>query len=122
MKNIIIIISLLLFSLNGLAQDTFFQQSNDRAKNEAFKITNEYNRELALTGEQQLLFQKKVEEFLIRRYKIEAQFSGKEKLDLLLKMQLVETGEMNDILTRPQLAVYKRIKPDIQPLEVVKSE
>lgn len=114
-----IIISLLLFTVKGLAQDTFFQEANERAKNEAYNITNEYNRHLSLTGEEQVLFQKKVEEFLIRRYKIEKDFTGKEKLDLLLKMQIEETAEMNDILTRPQLELYKKIKPQIQPLETV---
>jgi len=29
---------------------------------------------------------------------------------------------MNDILTRPQLVVYKKIKPSIQPLETVEKK
>lgn len=118
----LVIITLLFFSLQGIAQDTYFQESSKMAEEEAINITNDYNRQLALNGEQLLLFQKKVEEFLIRRYKIESDFSGKEKLDMLYAMQLEETAEMNDVLTRPQLQVYKKIKPQIQPLEVISTE
>ena len=52
------IITLLLIGIQGIAQDTFFQHSNKQAKDEAFKITNAYDRQLALDGEQILLFQK----------------------------------------------------------------
>lgn len=115
-----LLILFLITSISAFSQDTFLQNSNSAAEEEAIKITNLYIPELALTGKQQLLFQKKVEEFLIRRYKIEAQFEGKEKLDMLYKLQQEETREMNNIITRPQLEVYKQVKPKIQPLETVK--
>lgn len=118
MKNYVIIL-LLISTFKGFAQDPFFQKSNKKLEDRAAKITNEYNRELALSGDQILLFQQKVEEFLIRRNKIEKQYKGKEKLDLLLALQLQETAEMHNILTRLQMDVYKRVKPQIQPLEVV---
>ncbi len=116
---------LLLFvftTLSAFSQDPFLQKSSPQAKEEAIKITNLYIPELALTGKQQLLFQQKVEEFLIRRYKIEAAFEGKEKLNLLYQLQQEETDEMKDIITRPQMNVYKKVKPKIQPLETVKKE
>ncbi len=116
---------LLLFvftTLSGFSQDPFLQKSNPQAKEEAIKITNLYIPELSLTGKQQLLFQQKVEEFLIRRYNIEAEFEGKEKLNLLYQLQQEETDEMKDIITRPQLKVYKQVKPKIQPLEKVKKD
>ncbi len=115
-----IIISFLLLAFKGLAQDTFFQESNPVAKEQAIEITNKYIPELGLTGKQQVLFQKKVEKFQIKRMKVEKEFSGKAKLDMLYKLQKEETVEMNDILTRPQLEVYKNIKPTIQPLETLK--
>lgn len=118
----LVIIAFLMIGVQGIAQDTFFQNSNKKAKDEAVKITNAYDRQLALDGEQILLFQQKVEEFLIRRYKIEKEFSGKEMLDLLYAMQAEETREMNNILTHAQLQLYKKIKPQIQPLEVVQTE
>lgn len=111
-----------MFGLTGYSQDVYFQQSNPEAKKEAIEITNLYNDQLGLTGEQELLFQQKVEEFLIRRYKVENEFSGKEKLNILLGLQKEETAEMDDILTRPQLELYKTIKPNIQPLEVIHQE
>jgi hypothetical protein len=116
-KLVFLLISLI--SLSSFSQDPFLQKSNPEAKKEAIEITNRYIPELALTGEEQLLFQQKVEEFLIRRYKIEAEFEGKEKLELLYQLQQQETGDMQDILTRQQLQVYKKIKPSIQPLETV---
>jgi hypothetical protein len=121
MKKLTTLIMLLL-SLSAFSQDPFFQKSNEQAEKEALEITNSYDLELSLTEKQELLFQRKVEEFLIRRYKIEAEISGKEKLDLLYGLQKQETAEMNDILTRPQMEVYKQVKPTIQPLETVAKE
>lgn len=115
-------ILIFLISFSAFSQDPFLQKSSAQAKKQATEITDRYIQKLGLTGEQQLLFQQKVEEFLIRRYKIEAELSGKEKLNLLYQLQHEETAEMNDILTRPQLEVYKQVKPEIQPLERVLKE
>lgn len=104
------------------AQDTFLQESNPQAKQEAIRLGEEYNKQLAFTGKQRLLFEKKVEEFLIRRQKIEQEFKGREKLEMLYKLQERETKEMNDILTHAQLQLYKKIKPEFQPLETVYQE
>lgn len=109
-------------ALQAFSQDVYFQKPNADAKKEAIRITDAYNLELSLTGEQKLLFQQKVEEFLIRRHTIESEFSGKKKLDLLYELQQEETQEMNNIITRPQMSVYKKVKPQIQPLETVKKE
>ncbi|HBC03077.1 MAG: hypothetical protein CL528_04470 [Aequorivita sp.] len=121
MKKIVSILILLL-SISAFSQDPVFQKSYANAEEEAIKITNSYDLELSLTEKQELIFQQKVEEFLIRKSKIEDGFSGKKKLDLLYQMQQEETAEMNDILTRPQLVVYKKIKPSIQPLETVEKK
>lgn len=121
MKKILALL-ILLIGFTAFSQDPFLQKSNPTAREQAIEITNKYISELALTGEQQTLFQQKVEEFLIRRYKIEAEFSETEKLNLLYQLQQEETEEMNDILTRPQLKVYKQVKPEIQPLEKIQKE
>lgn len=118
MKKLLLLLFLCI-SFSAFSQDPFLQKSNPRAEKEAVSITNQYIPELGLTEKQQLLFQQKVEEFLLRRYKIEAEVSGKEKLNLLYQLQQKETVEMNDILTRPQLEVYKQVKPEIQPLETI---
>ncbi len=118
------ILTLLVFFLvyGAYAQDPYLQKSDPEAKQKAIEITNQYIPELSMTGEQQLLFQQKVEEFLIKRKKIEAEFNGREKLDMLYQLQQEETAEMNDILTQPQLRLYKELKPTIQPLETIKKE
>ncbi|TXD68449.1 hypothetical protein [Aequorivita lipolytica] len=121
MKKLVAIV-LLFISFSAFSQDPYLQKSNATAKEEAVKITDNYNLELSLTGEQQLLFQQKVEEFLIRRYKVESELKGREKLTVLYQLQNEETKEMNNILTRPQLEVYKQVKPNIQPLERVSKE
>jgi len=121
MKKLLLIV-LLFTSISVFSQDPYIQASRPEIEEEAIKITNLYIPELALTGKQQLLFQQKIAEFLIRRNKIEAEFEGKEKLDMLYKLQQEETHEMNNIITRPQLEVYKKVKPKIQPLETVKKK
>jgi len=118
----LITFALLLFSVTVFSQDAFLQKDNEVLEKEADKITRTYNAELSLTAKQQALFQKKVEEFLILRKNIEFNNSGKAKLDLLYSMQKNETAEMGDILTRPQLDLYKNIKKEIQPLETVENQ
>ena len=119
MKKILILLISLVTTI-GFAQDPMLQKNNEKLDDKATKITQEYNDQLALDTKQFMLFQKKVEEFLIRRQKIESEYKGKEKLDMLYALQELETREMNDILTRPQLNLYKKIKPKIQPLAKVK--
>jgi hypothetical protein len=89
---------------------------------EADYITEAYDKELAMTVKQKALFKLKVEDYLIIRKEIESQYDGKEELTALAKLQTKETLDMNDILTRIQMKVYKRIKPEIQPLKIVENE
>ncbi|WGD34514.1 hypothetical protein [Olleya sp. YS] len=121
MKKILFILALLTTSLS-FAQDTYTQKNTEVFDKEAQQITNAYNKQLALDANQFLLFEQKVEEFLITRQTIESNFKGKEKLVRLFNMQQKETAEMGDILTRPQLELYKQIKSDIQPLDKVDTE
>tara|TARA_R110002012_G_scaffold317927_2_gene535240 strand:- start:52 stop:414 length:363 start_codon:yes stop_codon:yes gene_type:complete len=119
MKNLFLIFLTICAVNFGLAQDPIYQNGNDSFEKEAYKLAKEYNKELVLSGKQFNLFQKKIEEFMIRREKIEADFSGKEKLDKLYKLQTQETGEMRNILTQPQFRLYKEIKTKHQPLDTV---
>ena len=106
----------------GLAQDPILQEDNETLEDIAFNITETYNKELGLTGKQVILFQKKVEEYLIREERIHQSLTGTTKLNRLHKLRELETLEMGDILTRPQLNLYKKLKPQIQPLAVVDTE
>ena len=87
-----LILCLLALQIN--AQDPYLQNDHEALEDIAKKITMRYNKELALNGKQPLLFQ----------------------------LRVTETGEMANILTRQQLNLYKRIKPSIQPLQVVKAK
>ena len=122
MKNLLLLITILMAPIIVMAQDTFFQNSNENVRSEAIRITTEYNRELAFSGEQELLFRQKVEEFLIRKNEIEKAFSGQKKIDLLSALQREETREMNDILTRVQMEFYRKVKPQIQPVKTVEKK
>ena len=62
MKKLIGII-IFFISFTSFSQDTYFQESSVKAKEQAIEITNECIPELGLIGEHQLLFQQKVEEF-----------------------------------------------------------
>ena len=121
MKKVFSII-IILISFSAFSQDPFLQDSNPQAKEMAKEITDKYISELGLTGKQILLFEQKVEEFQVKRLKVDATLSGKEKLDMFYLLQKEETAEMNDILTRPQLEVYKKVKGEIQPLDTVSKE
>ena len=121
MKVLVTILTMLL-AFHLQAQDPFLQKNDRAIEQYAQKLTEIYNKQLALNGKQPLLFQKKAEEFLIREKKIRANFKGKEMLDLIYKLRVTETGEMANILTRPQLNLYKKIKPQIQPLNIIESE
>ncbi|GAB4164171.1 MAG: hypothetical protein Tsb0033_25280 [Winogradskyella sp.] len=109
------------FASFGLAQDPIIQENNETLENVAISITERYNDELALDAKQYILFQKKVEEFLIREEKIHDKFKGKEKLNKLYKLRKAESLEMRNILTQQQFNLYKRLKPQIQPLAIVET-
>jgi hypothetical protein len=98
------------------------QKNNESLETIATSITDKYDDKLALDAKQFMLFQKKVEEFLIREEKIHTNYKGEEKLDRLYKLRKAESLEIRNILTKPQFTLYKRMKPQIQPLAVVDTE
>lgn len=115
---------LIVFSLTfGFAQQyPPLSDGSPEIEAKAHYITEAYDNELAMTAKQKALFKLKVEDYLIRRKEIESKYEGKEELTVLAKLQTNETLNMNDILTRIQMKVYKRIKPEIQPLKIVENE
>ncbi|MCX7549679.1 hypothetical protein [Xanthomarina sp. F2636L] len=116
-----ILFIILIISTKLFAQDPMIQSPDRSLNDEVVALTKAYNMELALSSEQIGLFEIKLEEFLIRRQKIEARLEGVEKLETLYKMQAHETSEMQDILTSYQFEVYKKIKPRIQPIDKVEA-
>lgn len=110
---------IMFISLSAFAQDTNFQNGSEDAEMKATKITDQYNAELGLRAKQELLFRKKVEEFILRAEDIKRNYKGREMLNKLLINQKNETAELGNILTRPQLEKYKEVRPRIQPLSKV---
>ncbi len=118
MKTILIIITFL-FTFNVSAQDPILQKDHKALEAVATKITKTYDDQLGLDGKQFILFEKKVEEFLIKEENIHGQFEGEEKLNMLYKLRKAETLEMRNVLTQPQFDLYKRIKPQLQPIAMI---
>lgn len=122
MKSTIFLLLLLSFQISFLsAQDTFFQDADPKIEEAAKTLTEKYTPELVLSSRQLLPFQSKVTEFLIRRAKIDQlrDLSVKQKIKLLKKLSKQENAEMQNILTRPQLRRYIKVKKRIQPIYVV---
>jgi hypothetical protein len=116
----LILLAITLFTINVcMAQDPIYQNGNDSFEKEANLLAKKYSKKLVLSAKQFTLVQKKIEEFMIRREKIEKEFSGKEALDMIYKLQAQETGEMRNVLTQPQFRLYEELKVTYQPLEIV---
>ncbi|WP_149303174.1 hypothetical protein [Pareuzebyella sediminis] len=108
-----------LFSSPAVAQDTFFQDADPQTEAKAKELTQKYQPELVMTGEQTLLFEKKVTEFLLRRQDIKRMnITTEDKLFLLADLAEQEANEMGTILTRRQLRQYLKVQPVLQPVQV----
>ncbi|GAA4272005.1 hypothetical protein GCM10022258_12990 [Aquimarina gracilis] len=104
-----------------MAQNPFTQNSHDiKIKKEAEKLSRKYDKRLGMIEDQLLKFEIKVEEFMINEKKIrESDLSTKEKINALRGNYAKETADMNDILTRPQYKLYRKLKPKFQPIDPV---
>tara|TARA_R100000935_G_scaffold8302_7_gene17381 strand:- start:8961 stop:9323 length:363 start_codon:yes stop_codon:yes gene_type:complete len=119
MKKILTLL-LLVVSLSAFSQDTYLQTGSEDLQEKAKAITDKYVDVLGLRAEQELLFRKKVEEYLVREEKIKATNKGEDMLNKMVALRQNEAAEMGDILTRLQLQKYKEVRPEIQPLARVK--
>ena len=73
-----------------------------------------------MTGTQTRLFERKLGEFMIRSQNIkEMDISTEDRLYLLRDLSEQETEEMTNILTRPQVKKYVKVKPRLQPIAMV---
>lgn len=101
------------------AQDTFFQDADPKTEAKARELTQKYQGELVMTGDQTLQFEKKLTEFLLRRQKIEAMdITTEDKLFMMNQLAQQEANEMGTILTRRQLRRYLKVQPELQPVQV----
>ncbi len=115
-------LGLLTISL-GYAQDPYLQNSAGTQEEIAAELTRAYQDDLGMTVEQAAKFRIKAEEYLIRQAEIkERDFPAGAKLALLKELSRSETAEMRNILTLPQYRAYKRLKKDLQPVQVTIKE
>ena len=111
---------IILFTVS-LSYAQFPKTESDRGNidYQADQLTEQYNRQLALTGVQIPLFKEVVEKYIKLSNDAKNRLDGVAELDALVELQAKETLEMNDILTQPQYRLYKKLKYDLQPLKVI---
>ncbi|MBP2830690.1 hypothetical protein J8281_00705 [Aquimarina sp. U1-2] len=113
---VVIFVNTMVFSQNPLTQNS----NNLELEQKARELTKKYNSQLALRAKQLNLFEIKVEEFLINEQKIRnSDMTVERKLVELEKNYEKETADIGDILTRPQLKLYKSLKEEYQPIAPV---
>ncbi len=115
MKATLTVLTLFICVVPIWSQEYFHDLSAD-IKTEATTLVQDYTDKLILTDQQELMFQQKIGEFLVRKKKINNELFGKEKLEALKEINREENLEMQEILTPEQFDLYVRLKPSIQPL------
>ncbi|TYP75252.1 hypothetical protein [Aquimarina intermedia] len=111
---------LIFLAVQTYSQNPYTQNSDAEMEAHAKELADWYNDELGFTETQWLQFERKVEEHLINEKKIRnSQLSIKEKIAALKENYYAETQGMNDILTQPQMEVYRRVKQNYQKIAPV---
>ncbi|MFL1895292.1 hypothetical protein ACJRPK_06290 [Aquimarina sp. 2-A2] len=111
---------LIFLAVQTYSQNPYTQNSDAEMEAHAKELADWYNDELGFTETQWLKFERKVEEHLINEKKIRnSQLSVKEKIAALKENYYAETQGMNDILTQPQMEVYRRVKQNYQKIAPV---
>lgn len=118
MKYLAILI-ILLTTTATYAQYPDTTYANRQERKIAWDITNAYNKELGLDGDQLPIFHQKIQDYLVRSNEIKAAYQGKAELDALTKLRVDQALDMKNLLTRQQYDVYKRISQNIQPVKQV---
>ncbi|TBN06730.1 hypothetical protein EYD45_02275 [Hyunsoonleella flava] len=115
---------LLLLSFTSLAfaqyPDTTYESPEIRK--EAKQIVQTYDAQLGLDGAQEPIFLDKIEDYLVLTHNAKKNLDGKEELDALTSLMAKQSLDMQDILTRPQFQLYKKIWQDIQPIKIITDE
>jgi len=120
--------SLLLYLISGISMISFSQgyppieDGGESIESVADNITDQYDEELSMTYKEKQLFKTTVEDFLILRQGILDTKEGKAQLNALKNLQAEETLRVKNILRQPQIDLYLKLKPKIQPLKIVDIE
>ncbi len=118
MKYIVTLCLSLVFFASQAQEVVSSYETQDTFEAKSQKLTTYYDQELGLDADQRVLFQKKVEEYLILQQEAKDQLAGREELEKLYQLQLDEIRDMQDILTRIQWNKYKKIRPTKQALKI----
>lgn len=116
------IIALLLCTSLAFAQYPDITYEGQTIRKQAERITIAYDKQLGLDGDQYPIFFDKVKDYLVLADKAKKNLEGKEELDALTELMVEETLEMQDLLTREQYVIYKKVRQEIQPIKVVKEK
>jgi len=119
MLRIVCISVLMLIGVEAQSQIQYMQVKPVHIEKTADSLTKIYSAKLGMTPKQDLLFKTNVSDFLLLREEVEKKYTGKQKLEELLKASLEESGTMSEVLTENQFELYKKIKPTIQPIDKV---
>ena len=119
MLRIVCISVLMLIGVEAQSQIQYMQVKPVHIEKTADSLTKIYSAKLGMTPKQDLLFKTNVSDYLLLREEVEKKYTGKQKLEELLKASLEESGTMSEVLTENQFELYKKIKPAIQPIDKV---
>ena len=112
-----ILLTLNLIGLLCIGNITAQDMNKSQADQKAQMILNEYQADLELTIEQAPKFHQKISEYILKRSEIGSKTLAPEARKSALKqLSDQETSEMTGILNADQLALYKKLKPKVQPL------
>lgn len=117
----LIFLTLMICTLSIYGQNPITQNNtNPELERIAEDLARKYDKELAMQEKQLVLFENKLVEYMIEEQKVRtSNLDTKEKVNILKYNYKAETLDMADILTRTQLDLYKKIKPELQPVEPV---
>lgn len=113
MGNIIILVLAFAFitTSDGYSQTPIQEEPSQEIRQMAREDADFWSTELGLTEKQEILMEKKITEFAIKKeVLLQSKMQEEAKAVRLLELQQEENRDMKDILTRPQYARYLLIQ------------
>lgn len=106
-KSFNIIIALVLFTTAGFSQSPLQEEPSQEIREMAQEEADFWSTELGLTEKQEVLMEKKITEYAIKKEEIlQSKMQEEAKATRILELQQAESRDMKDILTKPQYEEY----------------
>ncbi|WP_104733794.1 hypothetical protein [Hanstruepera ponticola] len=119
MKTVFItLITILSFQSFGQERGFMFIPMEVPITHEAKNLAQAYNSELALSVDQYLIFEMKIQNFLNRRNYTQETMNGRTLLEALYEIRNQEIMEMQQFLNVNQLDSYVKLKQRLQPIRI----